>query len=204
MAPTVGFIILLAPEIVVGIYGSQWKEAIVPLQIIGSVGIFRAVYNAIASFLKARGRVINIVYCQAVYAASMILLTWIGAVHYGLRGASLGVSASIFIMYAMVVYMVQSELKIDSYDTLECHKPGFYFAIPVLASAYSTKYAVGMLALGNLITILLCGAVSAITAILSLYYMPSSWLAPVPRTIVSVTDGYVPTRLSSMVRVVLG
>src|SRR5699024_5947311 len=45
MTPICFMIVVLAPNIIVGIYGAKWAEAVVPLQILGCVGFLRATYN---------------------------------------------------------------------------------------------------------------------------------------------------------------
>jgi O-antigen/teichoic acid export membrane protein len=197
-APVVGMIILLAPEIIVGLYGEQWRGAVVPLQILGGAGVCRALYNAAAAFVKAHGDVFKIAVCQGIYAISTVGGAWIGAHYYGLNGASAGVAGSIFLMYFMIMYLAQSVTGIGTWENIKAHAPGSIFAIPVVGCGYAGKLAAGYLGTGGIMEMTLSIIFAFGVGVLIVGVVPQRWIKPVSSVILETANDYLPRWLSDI------
>lgn len=97
-APLSAGVIVAAPHLVVGLYGERWRGAVLPLQILASAGMLRAVYNLGAAVTYASGNVMAEVRRQGVLAVLLFGCAVIGA-RWGIAGVSMGVVAGMLFMY---------------------------------------------------------------------------------------------------------
>lgn len=193
-APLVGTIVILAPEVVIGLYGEKWTGAIVPLQILGATGICRALYNAASAFVRAHGDVFKIAACQAVYAGSTIGGAWLGAHYYGIEGASMGVAGSIILMYMMMMGLAQYLTGTSTWKNMRMHGPGALLALPVMGGAYTGKI-MGSNLIGNAVVTILLGLLFAcISGIVFIRLFPSRWMTPIIPILLNTAKDYLPYR----------
>ena len=192
--PLVGTTILFAPEIVIGVYGEKWAGAVVPLQILGVAGLYRALYNAAAAFVKAHGEVFKLAGCQTIYAITTVGGAWIGARHYGIEGAAVAVACSIIIMYLMIMALAQRVTETTTWENVKNHTPGVLFAVPVISGAYIGKLWGPHLNSGQIVEAVLGFALSIIISVTLVGIIPARWIDPVPKLILEASDNYLSER----------
>jgi O-antigen/teichoic acid export membrane protein len=102
--PLSGFLVILAPEIIMIFLGAQWDAVILPFQILSAALFFRTSYKISDSLVRALGAVYRSAWRQWIYAISVFLGAWIG--HYwGLGGVALGISFALFLHFMLMLQL---------------------------------------------------------------------------------------------------
>jgi PST family polysaccharide transporter len=97
--------VVLAPELVLTLYGDSWTQTVPLLQILGLFGVFRMGYNNVTAFIHARGRTLGLAASQVAYALLVVGGSWWAISHWGLEGAAWAVGGAVFTMWVLVVRM---------------------------------------------------------------------------------------------------
>jgi PST family polysaccharide transporter len=97
-APAMGTMAIVAPHLVVTLYGPQWAGVVTPLRILCLAGYFRALYHLDGVVIQSVGWVYRELFRQAIYAVLVIVGALVGS-RYGLGGVAAGVSVAIFYMF---------------------------------------------------------------------------------------------------------
>jgi O-antigen/teichoic acid export membrane protein len=98
-----GFVIL-APEIILTLFGEVWAPTIPLLQILGLFGMLRMTYNTAAAFVKAYGRADHLLVSTIVYAVLVVVGSWWAARTGGLQGVAWAVGCAIAVMWILMVH----------------------------------------------------------------------------------------------------
>lgn len=101
LLPLSVLMIILAPEIVILLLGSEWAAAIVPLQILSSVITLRNLIWLSSALAGAVGAVYNKALVRATFAGSVLLGAWLGS-FWGLAGVAVGVGLANFSNYILM------------------------------------------------------------------------------------------------------
>jgi O-antigen/teichoic acid export membrane protein len=96
--PAMGTMAIVAPYLVLSMYGPRWRGAVVPLQTLCLVGYLRALYHLSGILAQSVGRVYGELRNQLVYACLVIGGALIG-LRYGLLGVAVGVDLAICYMF---------------------------------------------------------------------------------------------------------
>lgn len=99
------FCMISAHEIIYVLLGPKWNEAVVPFRILSASMIFRVGYKISGSMARATGFVYSVARIQLVFALSIIVLCYFGAVRFGIEGAAYGSALAIFIQYIQMTYL---------------------------------------------------------------------------------------------------
>jgi PST family polysaccharide transporter len=195
--PIMVLLVIIAPELIVGVYGEKWSGAIVPLQILGAFGLFRASYNGAASFLKAKGWVYQLLGCQITYGTVLVTTTWTCAHYFGLAGAAWAVGGSIVLMWAMVMYFGAKASRLSFGDVVKTLQPGFVISMILGVLTFGVRYSLmeviqqPLLLAGGTTLVAVCIAIGAIFA------LPQGWLGHVPHEALKAIEDNVPTRYAT-------
>ena len=100
IAPASALTVMLAPEIVFILLGTQWDAVVPVLQVLGFAMYFRLAYKISGAFVAAEGAVYRSAVVQALYALLVFLGAWIG-VSYGLVGVAIGVTIALLIQHML-------------------------------------------------------------------------------------------------------
>lgn len=101
-------LVIAAPEIIIGLLGDQWVEAIVPFQILSCGLIFRMGYKMGDCLARATGAVYKRASRQIIFAILVIVGCYIGH-FWGIEGVSIGTVFAVMVNY---ILMIQLSLKI--------------------------------------------------------------------------------------------
>ena len=103
-APSMATLAIVAPHLVLGLYGPQWSGVVVPLQILSIAGYFRALYHLGGVVAQSHGQVYGEMRRQIVYAALVISCGLVGS-RYGLPGVAAGVSVATLFMFIAMAHL---------------------------------------------------------------------------------------------------
>ena len=96
-------VVILAPEIILALYGDAWAPTIPLLQILSLFGMFRMTYNTASTFVRARGQVYRLLLCSVVYGVLVVGGSWWGASIAGMEEVAWAVGGAITTMWLLVV-----------------------------------------------------------------------------------------------------
>lgn len=182
LLPICSLFIMVAPELVIGLFGKNWTGAVIPLQILALFGVFRGMYNASASFLKAKGWVYQIFWAQVVYGILVIGLVWPSSIYYGLTGASWAVGFAIFSMWCILMELNHHAIGVNRSETVKTLVPGLLMSCIVIGSISLGKVLITNIEIPILRLILLT-ATCLIAGISSILLIPQRWLFYLPKEI---------------------
>lgn len=95
-------IAILAPEIILVLYGEKWLETAPLLAILAPFGVFRMSYNTAVSFVRAYGQAYRLFLSQVIYGVLVIGGSWWAGSIWGLEGVAWAVGGAITVMWLMV------------------------------------------------------------------------------------------------------
>lgn len=95
-------LIILAPELISILLGSEWSAMVAPFQILAATMLFRTSYKVSDSVVRARGMSFQRAARQWIYALFVAIGASLGT-FYGLSGVALGVSVAIFVNFVVMM-----------------------------------------------------------------------------------------------------
>ncbi len=170
-APLCAGVIVAAPHLIVGLYGERWRGAVLPLQVLTTGGILRAVYNLAAAVTYSSGNVMAEVRRQGVLALLLYAGALIG-VRWGIAGVALGVLAGMIFMYFAMAHLSLRIVKGTWRDFFAAHLPGLILGLQVASVALVVRWAMEKAGYGSLPTLIALTAASAITLPIGVYSLP--------------------------------
>jgi O-antigen/teichoic acid export membrane protein len=96
-------LVVLAPELIITLYGAAWAPTVPLLQILCLFGIFRMTYNTASTFLRARGQMYRLLVCTLLYGTLVVGGSWWAGSIGGLAGVAWAVGGAITCMWLLVV-----------------------------------------------------------------------------------------------------
>lgn len=187
--PSMIMLVVLAPEIVIGLYGENWAGTIIPLQVLAGFGIFRTTYHIAGAFVKARGFIYRLFFLQVIYAGSVIGGAWLGAVWGGINGAAVAVGLAITLMYVMVVTTANLITSTRLKAFLRMHLPALIVSTPTLIFGVCSRWAFLNAGLPALLVFVAASASTALGLMLFFLFAPAAVLEPVREVVRSVMEG---------------
>lgn len=169
--PLSALLILLAPEIVLLLLGSQWSAAVLPFRVMATATFFRAGYKVSDSLVRAKGVVYRSAWRQFAYAVAVFTGAWVGH-FWGLPGVAAGVATAIVIHYVTMLYLSVVVTGMQWFPVIELHLRQLALAAVaavVAAVTAASSRALGLSAGG---VVLLTVAVVTGAGLLVLYFTP--------------------------------
>jgi O-antigen/teichoic acid export membrane protein len=171
LMPTSVMMLILAPEIVLTMFGSQWEEAILPLQIL-LVGVaFRTTSRISDAFVHAMGSVYESAVRKYVYVLLVIIGSW-AAMPWGIPGVAVAVTLAVTMNYLLIVQLCLRITETSWREHLQDLAPGFFLSLVVLTSAFLSSEILRNIAFVELIV--LAGSLLIVFIVTSLFL----WLLP--------------------------
>ncbi|NGP75938.1 lipopolysaccharide biosynthesis protein [Balneolaceae bacterium YR4-1] len=175
--PLCTLLVLVAPELIYGLYGENWQGAIIPLQILGGFGIFRAMYNASASFLRAKGLVFQIFWAQVLYGIIVVVAVWFASTAFGLTGAAWAVGFAIFAMWCFMMELNIRSIRLSRLDIAYTLKPGVILAFVLFFSIQGLRMSLIFMGYSAfpLIKLGLFLLVGLFSVLITVLFLPQKW-----------------------------
>jgi PST family polysaccharide transporter len=104
-APALATLTIVAPHLVMTLYGPKWADMVTPLQILSLAGYFRVLYHLGGVAAQSMGRVSGELWRQVTYAVAVASGTLVGA-RYGVPGVAVGVSVAILYMFVATGHLI--------------------------------------------------------------------------------------------------
>jgi len=111
MIPITVFLVFFSAEIVQILMGSNWPEAVLPLQIMFLILTFSNAGKTTDEVIKAKGLVYKNVTRKYIFTVIILVLSGVLGYLYGINGAAVGIVISHFINYVMMIVLVKNIFK---------------------------------------------------------------------------------------------
>ena len=175
--PASAMIIVLAPELVLGVLGEGWEPVIDPFRVLAAVLLIRATYKMSDAMARATGAVYRRAWRQSIYAAAVIGFAWVGQ-HWGLTALSIGVGLGIFLNFLLMAQLSLSLAQLRWRDVVVAHlgaAPSFMIAFGLV---YGLATIVRPLSFHPILAAVLIALASGLLLALILRLAPRLLLGP--------------------------
>ena len=136
--PLSAMMVVLAEEIILLVFGTQWMEAVPPFRWLAACVYFRLAYKLSDSLAHAEGAVYSKLWRQVVYAAAVVLAAWIGHRH-GVEGIAAGVALAVVLNYALMLQLSRRLLGEAWIGLRGVHVRHTLVAVGIGGLAYATR-----------------------------------------------------------------
>lgn len=102
--PVVAILTIVAPELILMVFGSQWNAVVEPFRILSATLVFRAGYKLCDSLARASGAVYRQAWRHFAYAMMVLAGSWIGQ-FWGLDGVAGGVLIAVLFHYLLMLQL---------------------------------------------------------------------------------------------------
>ncbi len=187
-APVFAFVLVLAPELIHGLYGPAWSSAILPLRILSVVGLFRASYAGAAAFVRARGWAWHLLACQMGYSLCVVAGAWL-ATPAGIAGVAFAVAGAIVIMWLSITYLGARAAGVGFRETAGTFAPGLVLGLPVAGAALMVKLLVVGAAAGPWTALVWASFAAIVAAIAALRLVPPRYAGYLPERVLRMITG---------------
>jgi len=128
--PSLIFMMITAPEIIIVLYGEQWIKSVLSFRIMALGGIFYSLCCSYGPILLAYGHTGSYLKLQATYAFTLIIITLI-SVRYGIEGVATGVVLVLLIYLLVNNYIVSKIINISIIEIICNMKLSVYICLTV-------------------------------------------------------------------------
>ncbi len=192
-APVGILMIIMAPEIVNLLLGSQWTDAIVPFQILALGVLPRVSYKIDNSLAKAMGAVYQRSLRDALYATAVVLGAIIG-LNWGLVGVAFGVLVAL-VFYNFISFRLSLKLLGCSFlDYAKAQLPGLLIALIIAFVALPTRSLFNAYASPDWLTLIITTLVSGLSFLGFFFWRPQKILGVHGTNALVMVFESVPTR----------
>jgi PST family polysaccharide transporter len=139
-APVMVGMAVAAPHLIAALYGPQWTDAAVPLQVLCIAGYFRAFTPLSGVVAHSAARVYTTFALQLGYASFVVAGVWLGS-QFGLAGVAAGVGLAILYMFFGLGHLALSIIGMQWRTFLQAQ----FLAYATAGMALVTALAVRML-----------------------------------------------------------
>ncbi|MEW9698210.1 lipopolysaccharide biosynthesis protein [Paenibacillus sp. SI8] len=166
------YCVIFAPEIINFTLGSQWKEVVIPFQILSMGTLFRTSYKLSNSVTMAKGAVYNRALRQFLYAFLVIAGASIGG-RFGVAGIAVGVFIAITVHYLFTAQLALRLTNVSWNQYMRSQIAGIRFAIIMFLFWYLLALWLRKIALGDLYLLLVSVAASCLMVMFILVLKPT-------------------------------
>lgn len=141
--PVSALAIILAPEIVAVLFGSQWSSVVAPLRVLAVGMLFRTSYKISDSLTRAVGAVYRRAWRQWIYAGLVTGGAWLGH-ERGLTGIAVGVLVALLVNFALMAELSLEIVGMSRRAFVAAHLPAVFCAtgaaLPAWAAASLARH----------------------------------------------------------------
>jgi PST family polysaccharide transporter len=174
-APAGAAMALVAPELIVVLLGSRWIETIAPLRVFALGLLFRTSYKVSESISRATGAVYRRAWRLWVYAALVLVGSWIGS-HWGITGVAWAVLGALGVNYVLMAHLSIQLADVSWKDFWVAHAPAARLATLVAGITFVAREL--LLVADAVPVVVLAGAGSAALGglLIAVWASPSAFL----------------------------
>lgn len=165
-----------APEIIQILLGDQWMEAVMPVRIFAMVIYFRILYAISNIVLKSTGNVYIMAYLQIFYGLTVLILSYVGSIFYGVSGVAIGVSLSIFLHIIIVNIALKMKLDFSFNRFLLSISPSFILGFFNFILFYLTHILLSGTEFHPLVSLIVYGTIMLSFSSFCIYIFPEIFL----------------------------
>lgn len=170
--PVLAGMAVAAPYLVVGLFGPNWKGAVLPLQVLAVAGVLSMGYPISANVANALGRVYAVSLRTAIFAAVILIFGFL-ATPWGIVGVSLAVVGAHAIMYVIMSGLALRSLGLSWGSFGRAHLPGIVVAAEVGGAALALRWALERAGLPDLVNLLVLVVACAVAFGVGFRTLPS-------------------------------
>ena len=122
-APLLSGMVVAAPHMILGLLGPNWEGSILPLQILGLVGVLSTGYPLSTNVANAVGRVYAVSIRTGIFALAIVVLGFL-ALPWGLPGVAIAVTVAHLVMYFLMSGLALRSLDVSWKRFGRAHLPG--------------------------------------------------------------------------------
>lgn len=123
-------LIVLAPEIVRLVMGTQWGDMVLPFRIMAATMLFRTTYKLGAIVGRSAGQIYKIAACQALYATMVVGGAAI-SIRWGIVGVACTTTVAIVVNYVALTLLGLRMTDLRPRDIVVAHGPALAMTIAV-------------------------------------------------------------------------
>jgi PST family polysaccharide transporter len=140
--PASGVLIIIAPEFVRFVLGSEWSAMTVPFQILISTLLFRTSYKISDSATLAMGSMYQRAWRQWIYAAAVAGGAYLGT-RWGISGVAVGVGAAVILNFTLMLMLARQVTMLSMWPIARVHirhlAIGALISLPVWFAAQASR-----------------------------------------------------------------
>jgi PST family polysaccharide transporter len=140
--PASGVLIIIAPELVRFLLGSEWTAMTLPFQILISTLLFRTSYKISDSASLAMGSMYQRAWRQWIYAAAVAIGAYVGT-RWGISGVAVGVGAAVVLNFTLMLMLARRVTSITMGPIARVHLRhlaiGMITSVPVWLAAQLSR-----------------------------------------------------------------
>lgn len=175
--PLSAVLVLIAPALIEGLFGTEWTGAVRPLQILSIGLLFRAGYKVSDALLMARGVVYEVAWRVALYAVAVIVGT-LAALRWGwgIQGVASAIVMALLIRFVLVNHLSLSAVESGWFEFLKTQVPGLIITVIVVAAVGPIVAIVGGSSLSELLKLLIYFVAAVTSGLLGFLALPPTLL----------------------------
>lgn len=194
-APILAGMVVAAPHMILGLLGPNWEGSILPLQVLGLVGVLSTGYPLSINVANALGRVYAVSLRTGIFALAIVVFGFL-ALPWGIVGVSVAVTVAHLVMYFLMSGLALRSLDISWSKFGSAHLPGLLIGIEVGVVAIVGRWLLELTGLPHLAILFGLMAICAVTLFVGLRTFPAG-IRPDP--LLSVLSESLP-RLPTFIR----
>lgn len=196
--PSMALVIVTAPEILRAVYGPQWIEATVPLQVCALAGIFRSLFTLSDALARAHARVYSQFVRHAMFALLVVIGTYAG-LPFGLVGVTSGVLLAVLTMWAVMARLSLELTKAKPNEFLGCLRAGAVLGLAVASASAAVVWMLRVKQVADMVVLAVAFAVAGVTMVLAFRALPHSWISGVAAVLHEPFARFIPRTLLNWV-----
>jgi O-antigen/teichoic acid export membrane protein len=169
--------VVLAPEIVAVLLGSQWTGVVPPLQLLAFGMYFRVGYMVGQAVANAAGGVRGVAWRNAAHAGTIVAAALVG-VRWGLPGVATAVVLGLALHYALVAQLGVRVAGLGWPEFVSLHLPGLGLAACVGVALWLIVEPLRARSMAPLVTLLAAGTIVTGLTLVGVRSAPAALLGP--------------------------
>jgi PST family polysaccharide transporter len=170
-APLMAGMVVAAPHMILGLLGPNWEGSVLPLQILGLVGVLSTGYPLSTNVANAVGRVYAVSIRTGIFALAIVVLGFL-ALPWGLPGVAIAVTVAHLVMYVLMSGLALRSLDVSWKRFGRAHLPGLLVGAEVGIAAIAGRIVLEAIGLPHFAILVLLILVCAVAAYVGLRTFP--------------------------------